>query len=93
MEEGVRMVAKQFSDVLGRHGVTPIASEGEPFDPNRHEAVMQEPSASVPAMTVLREFQRGYEMGGKVLRAPKVVVSTGSGSEPAAGETETSSEE
>ncbi len=77
LREGVELVLKQFTDVLTRHGVTPIPAVGEVFDPNHHEAVMQESSADVPEMTVVREFQRGYRLGDQVLRASKVVVNMG----------------
>lgn len=76
--EGVRMVAQQFGEVLQRHSVQPIPALGEPFDPNLHEAVQQAPSADHPAMTVLNEIERGYQLHDRVIRPSKVIVSTAS---------------
>lgn len=72
--EGVDMVARQFADVLGRHGVEPIPALGEVFDPNVHEAMMQRSDDAAEPNTVLEEFQRGYRMGDLILRPSKVVV-------------------
>lgn len=75
--EGVTMIVKQFQDVLQRHGVEPIEAAGRPFDPDIHEAVMQREAPEIPAETVMEEVQRGYLMGGQLLRAARVIVSTG----------------
>ena len=75
--KGVELVVKQFGDVLTNHGVKAIAALGEVFDPNCHEAMMQAASDVHEANVVSQEFQRGYTMGGQVLRAAKVIVSTG----------------
>lgn len=77
LAEGVEMVARQMHDVLGRHGLQVIESEGRPFDPAVHEAVSQVPSAEVAPDQVVQEFQRGYMLGGRVLRPSKVTVSSG----------------
>lgn len=77
LAEGVAMVTRQMHDVLGRHGLTVIESEGKPFDPAVHEAVTQVPSDAVPRDQVVQEFQRGYMLGGRVLRPSKVTVSSG----------------
>lgn len=74
--QGVRMVSQHFQDVLGRHAVESIPAVGEPFDPNKHEAVQQMPSADHPAMTVLNEVERGYQLHDRVIRPSKVIVST-----------------
>jgi len=74
--EGVRMVLKQFEDILARHAVVPIEAVGQPFDPNRHEAVQQLPSAGHPSMTVLQELERGYTLHDRVVRPGKVIVSS-----------------
>jgi molecular chaperone GrpE len=77
--EGVRMVLASLMDFLKAHGVRPIASVGEPFDPNRHEAADQVHHATHPPNTVVEEFHRGYLMNEKVLRPARVVVSKGAG--------------
>lgn len=74
LADGLALVARQFQEVLARHGVEPIEAAGQPFDPNFHEAVLQRESGTVPANSVLEEFQRGYKLGPVVLRPAKVVV-------------------
>ncbi len=71
---GVQATLEQFAAVLGEQGLTPVLSDGEPFDPNVHEAVMSEPSEEHEENTVLRTFQRGYTLNGKPIRTAKVVV-------------------
>jgi molecular chaperone GrpE len=73
--EGVRMIHKQFLDVLQRSGVSVIESVGQPFNPSYHEAIMSEASSDYPDETVIAEFQKGYQMNGKVLRPSMVKVS------------------
>ena len=75
--EGLRLVQKQMEGALEKSGVTPIDAEGQPFDPNLHEAITHMPSADVPEGTVLAQTRRGYKMGDKLLRAAQVVVSSG----------------
>jgi molecular chaperone GrpE len=73
--QGVVMVQSQLLDVLKRHGITPIEAIGQPFDPNKHQAVMQRPAAELPANTVLDVLQRGFMIHDRVLRPASVVVS------------------
>ncbi|MCA9108931.1 MAG: nucleotide exchange factor GrpE [Planctomycetaceae bacterium] len=75
MLQGVEMVSAQINEVLTRHGAVPIPSVGEPFDPNKHEAIQQMPSADHPPMTVLDEVERGYTLNDRVIRPSKVIVS------------------
>jgi len=70
---------KQLVDVFKQLGVAPMRVEGEPFDPNLHEAVMREPSHDHPEDVVTEELQRGYQLHGKVLRHALVKVSMGPG--------------
>lgn len=72
---GVEMVRTQMVQALARHGVEALDCTGLPFDPNFHEAVMQQPSADHPPGTVMTEVERGYTYNGRVLRPAKVVVS------------------
>lgn len=74
VREGVRATRDQFVDVLGREGLLPVASDGQAFDPNVHEAVMGQPSDEHEEGTILQTFQRGYVLNGKPIRAAKVVV-------------------
>lgn len=75
--EGIKMVHKQFVDVLARHGVEPIPATGQPFDPNVHDALSRMPSDEHSADTVALEYEKGYRLGDVVLRPAKVVVSSG----------------
>jgi molecular chaperone GrpE len=72
---GVAMVQNQLLDALRRHGITLIQAQGMPFDPNQHEAVMQQPNAEHPPMTVLQVLENGYMIHERVLRPARVIVS------------------
>lgn len=74
--QGVSMVHTQLLDLLRRHGVTRIEALGLPFDPNLHEAVMQQPSKQYPPMTVVQVMEPGYMIHERVLRPARVAVST-----------------
>ncbi len=74
IREGVRVTRDQLADVLGREGLLPVASDGQAFDPNVHEAVMGQPSEEHEEGTILQTFERGYVLNGKPIRAAKVVV-------------------
>ena len=69
------MVYKQLLDVLAKHGVEPIAAVGKPFDPHRHEALVQQASGEHPEGTVLADLGRGFTIRDRVLRPTKVAVS------------------
>ena len=75
--QGVRMVAGQFEAMLSNHALEPIEAAGKPFDPNKHEAVQQVPSAEYSPMTVIEEIERGYTLHDRVVRPSKVIVSSG----------------
>lgn len=72
--EGVELVLRSLLDFLKSQGVTPINEAGQPFDPNRHEAVARIESAVHPPNTVLEEFHRGYQIGERMLRPARVSV-------------------
>jgi molecular chaperone GrpE len=74
--QGVAMVHAQLLDILRRHGVTRIEAMGQPFDPNQHQAVMQQPSKEHPPMTVVQVLEPGYMIHERVLRPARVAVST-----------------
>src|SRR5262249_1303105 len=73
--QGVAMVQTQFLEQLKRHGITRIDALGKPFDPNLHQAVMQQPSADVEPNTVLQVLEQGFMNHDRVLRPAKVIVS------------------
>ena len=71
---GVQATREQLADVLANEGLLPVASDGQLFDPNVHEAVMGQPSEEHEEGTVLQTFQRGYLLNGRAIRPAKVVV-------------------
>jgi molecular chaperone GrpE len=75
LAEGVEMTLKDLLKIFDQFGVTPIESLQQPFDPNLHEAVMQEPNDGVPPNTVIQELQKGYLLHDRLLRPAMVVVS------------------
>lgn len=72
--KGVEMVYRQFLDAANREGLEVIAAEGQPFDPNVHQAVMQEQDADKESGIVVRELQKGYKLKDRVLRPAMVSV-------------------
>lgn len=70
---------KQLVEVFKQLGVAAMRVEGEPFDPNLHEAVLREPSDDHHEDVVIEELQRGYHLNGRVLRHALVKVSMGPG--------------
>jgi len=76
VKEGLEKIAKQFKEILAKEGLNPIECEGEPFDPNCHEAVLCEEDSEHPTNTVVQELQKGYMMKDKVLRPSMVKVAT-----------------
>ena len=71
---GVDMVLRGFMDALYKMGLEPVGAEGEPFDPNVHNAVMREDADGIDEETVTAVFQKGYKLGDKVLRPAMVKV-------------------
>ncbi len=72
---GLDMVRKQTLEVLAKHGVEPIPAQGQPFDPNLHDAIMQQPSPGCPEGVVVAEYGKGYRIKDRILRPSKVAVS------------------
>ena len=72
--EGVVATHRLFLDALRELGVEPVQSEGQPFDPNQHEAVATVPPDDVDPGTVTREVRRGWRFGHELLRPAQVVV-------------------
>ncbi len=73
--DGLVMVHKQLLTTLGKYGVEPIEALGQPFDPNMHEALVRQPTADRPEMTVVSELGKGYKIHDRVLRPSQVAVS------------------
>ena len=75
LREGVELVYKQLRDVLEKFGVKAFSAAGQPFDPARHDAMMQTITDEVPENTVVDVMQEGYLYHDRVLRHAKVSVS------------------
>ncbi|MBW2740204.1 MAG: nucleotide exchange factor GrpE, partial [Deltaproteobacteria bacterium] len=73
--EGVNMTLKELLKIFEKFGVKQVESLGKPFDPNFHQAVMQEETDEHPHNTVINELQKGYIINERLLRASTVVVS------------------
>lgn len=73
-KEAFNVLNKQFTDSITKLGLEEIKAEGETFNPNLHEAVMQVPTDEHPEDTVIQEMQKGYRFGDKVLRPSMVSV-------------------
>lgn len=85
-------VYKQLVECLKRLGVSPMRPEGQPFDPNLHEAVLREPTDEHPEGTVLEELVRGYFLGDRVLRHAMVKVAAPKEDTPVLDEQSSSAE-
>jgi molecular chaperone GrpE len=72
--EGQRATLRLLDEALSACGVRAINPVGQPFDPNRHEALSMIPAAGVAPNTVLEVVQKGYELNERLLRAAKVLV-------------------
>ena len=72
LEDGVRLVHRQLSDVLAKEGLTEIETGGA-FDPHVHEALLAQPSDAEPG-TVIEVLQKGYRLGDHVLRPARVII-------------------
>lgn len=73
-KKGVEMIYHQLGEMLKKLGVTEIEAQGKPFDPNLHNAVSQKEDDSLGENIVCDVFQKGYMVGGKVVRHAMVVV-------------------
>jgi molecular chaperone GrpE len=74
MREGLDVINKQLRGVLDQYGIAVIDPVGEPFDPAFHEALMRQSSPDHAPGTVITVFERGYSIGGRLIRAARVVV-------------------
>jgi molecular chaperone GrpE len=77
--QGIKMVQGEFLAALAKHGIEPVESVGVPFDPAVHDALQQFDSPDHPPGVVMREFEKGYRMGERLLRPARVIVA-GAGS-------------
>lgn len=77
LRSGIELIEKQLLNTLQRKwGLTRFESAGQPFDPERHEALASAPSADHTETTVIEDYQKGYTLHGRVIRAARVRVVT-----------------
>lgn len=74
LTEGLSLTLKELLRIFEKFNVMPIEAVGKPFNPEFHEAILREESGEFPENTVLREMQKGYVIGGRLLRPALVVV-------------------
>jgi molecular chaperone GrpE len=72
--KGFALVRDEIVAALGRAGIQPFSPQGEPFDPNEHEALASQPSEDAESGTVIEVYQQGYRLNGAILRPARVVV-------------------
>lgn len=85
--KGLKMVVDEFLGGLKKHGIEPVESVGVPFDPAIHDALQQIDSPDHAPGVVIREFEKGYKQGERLLRPARVIVAgagSGGGTEGAA---------
>lgn len=75
MREGIELTLKMFNDTLKRYSLEAIDPHGQPFNAEHHQAMAMQESADVEPNSVLKVFQKGYQLNGRLLRPAMVVVS------------------
>jgi molecular chaperone GrpE len=75
LREGTELTLKLLSDVMTKFGVERIEPEGEPFNPDYHQAMSMQPRSDVPPNTVVNVVQSGYTLNGRLVRPALVMVS------------------
>ena len=77
--EGVELTLKSFLDVLGKQNIEVVDPNGEPFDPNLHQAMSMVENSEVEPNSVIAVMQKGYTLNGRLLRPAMVMVSKAAG--------------
>ena len=73
--DGLELTQKTFNDTVTKHGLVVLDPQGEPFNPEQHQAMSMQESADVAPNTVIAVVQKGYEINGRLLRPAMVMVS------------------
>jgi molecular chaperone GrpE len=76
-EKGVRLIQVRFKQLLEDEGLEAIDPQGQTFDPNLHEALLEQPSPTVPENHVVTVVQKGWKLKSKILKHARVIVSRG----------------
>jgi len=74
LKQGVELTLKMFSDVMSKFNIEIIDPVGQPFDPEKHEAMSMQPSEQHEPNTVIMVFQKGYQLHQRIIRPARVVV-------------------
>lgn len=77
--EGVELTLKSFLNALGKFNIEPVDPQGEPFDPNLHQAMSMVENPEVEPNTVIAVMQKGYTLNGRLVRPAMVMVSRAAG--------------
>lgn len=75
--DGMKLIFSKFDTVLNKNGLEPFGAEGEPFDPQAHDALMKTAKDGIPEDHIAEIYERGYKLKGKVIKHAKVIVSSG----------------
>ncbi len=75
LREGTELTLKLLRDVMSKFGIERLDPEGEPFNPDYHQAMSMQPRADVPPNTVVNVIQSGYLLNGRLIRPALVMVS------------------
>ncbi len=76
--EGTELTLKMLADAMNKFGVEQIDPQGQPFDPELHQAMSMVPTDDVPPNTVVQVVQKGYALNGRLVRPAMVMVSQAS---------------
>jgi molecular chaperone GrpE len=74
LKEGLPLILKLLNDTFAKWEIRPISGVGQPFDPNRFQAISRAPSDALPPGTILNELRKSYLFKDKLIRAGEVVV-------------------
>lgn len=75
--EGFQLMRQQLAGALEKNGCIEMQAAGAMFDPDKHQAILQQPSADHPAGSIIAVTQAGFELHDRVVRAAQVIVSAG----------------
>jgi molecular chaperone GrpE len=71
---GIQATLRELDTVFGRHGIARVEAKGQPLDPNKHQAMIEVPSAEAEPGTIVEEMQAGYMLKDRLLRPSLVAV-------------------
>ncbi len=79
LREGQGLTLRMLADVMAKFGIEPVEPEGQPFNPELHQALSVQPRSDVPPNTVVTLVQKGYRLQGRLVRPALVIVSAAGG--------------